>query len=151
MYYKNPSVYTPQPSDHVIGGHAMVITGYGSYQGVSYWWVQNSWGTEWNEKGFVKLARGINALGAEEGAEVFRGWPAGVEPPSPKIGLKEHGNPYLNKLEPVANKMGTDAVTLAMGLGGLVVVGIVIFFGISMVGGSRQPQPHQQYGAAPMY
>ena len=30
-----------------VGGHAILIVGWGSFQGVDYWIIQNSWGTKW--------------------------------------------------------------------------------------------------------
>mmetsp|Transcript_12854 Transcript_12854/g.45551 ORF Transcript_12854/g.45551 Transcript_12854/m.45551 type:complete len:702 (-) Transcript_12854:286-2391(-) len=166
QYYNSPDVYQPGVGSHIIGGHGMVSTGYGSYGGAPFWWVQNSWGPDWNEGGFVKITRGINALGIEEGAMVFRGWPVGSEASmSPPVGLREHGNPLLNelepllkelrtleslldKLQPLADKIGTDTTTLAEGIGGLF-VSAVIFFSIRRMCCGSEPQTYQQYQQCP--
>nr|CAI46305.1 silicatein alpha [Suberites domuncula] len=37
--------------------HAMVVTGYGSYNGKKYWLAKNSWGTNWGNSGYVMMAR----------------------------------------------------------------------------------------------
>lgn len=43
--------------------HAVLVIGYGTDKGVSYWIVKNSWGDKWGEKGYVKLKRGIGGKG----------------------------------------------------------------------------------------
>jgi C1A family cysteine protease len=43
--------------------HALLIIGYGIENGVKYWLVQNSWGTDWGLNGFAKIARGQNTCG----------------------------------------------------------------------------------------
>jgi hypothetical protein len=48
------------------GGHAIVIVGWGNEDGTDFWWVQNSWGTEWGVNGFFRIQRGTNECGIEE-------------------------------------------------------------------------------------
>ena len=43
--------------------HAVTVVGYGTENGVDYWLIKNSWGTNWGENGFMKLKRGVGMCG----------------------------------------------------------------------------------------
>jgi C1A family cysteine protease len=51
-------VYTYDGISEYIGGHAVVIVGYGFLNGKYYWLIQNSWGENSCDKGFVKVEFG---------------------------------------------------------------------------------------------
>jgi len=54
----NPPSCDPSEIDHCI-----TITGYGSASGQDYWRIKNSWGQDWGEQGYVRLARGNGVCG----------------------------------------------------------------------------------------
>ena len=56
MSYKS-GIYEHK-SGYVMGGHAVVIVGWGVENGVNYWIVQNSWGASWGEEGFFRIKFG---------------------------------------------------------------------------------------------
>ena len=52
--------------------HGVTVTGYGTAMdngtSTDYWWVKNSWGGFWGEKGYVRVIRGKNACGIADQA-----------------------------------------------------------------------------------
>jgi cathepsin C len=45
--------------------HAVLLIGMGQESGQPYWTMQNSWGSEWGEQGYFRMARGIDESGCE--------------------------------------------------------------------------------------
>ncbi|RCN47340.1 cathepsin B family protein [Ancylostoma caninum] len=48
------------------GAHAVKVIGWGTENGTDYWLVSNSWSSDWGEKGYFRIVRGINNCGIEE-------------------------------------------------------------------------------------
>jgi len=76
MYYKsgvyssvNKDLPSPVAEEWVKVDHAVLMTGYGVDTSGSepkpYWILQNSWGPDWGEDGFMRIARGENESGVE--------------------------------------------------------------------------------------
>lgn len=72
MDWDGTGVYVYDGKSDSLGGHAVVIVGWGEEEqadgssSIPYWLVLNSWGTDWGTKGYFKIKRGENMCGIEE-------------------------------------------------------------------------------------
>lgn len=61
-------VYKWNGTSPLTGGHAIEIVGWGTDNGVDFWWVRNSWGRTWGNDGYFKIIRGVNECEIESNA-----------------------------------------------------------------------------------
>eukprot|EP00877_Chromochloris_zofingiensis_P008321 jgi/Chrzof1/3742/Cz13g07080.t1 len=63
-FFSNPAnknkVYKPGPTTQFEEGHAVVLVGYNNDE--EYWVVKNSWGPDWADGGFFKVAYGTSGI-----------------------------------------------------------------------------------------
>lgn len=60
-------------SGDIDGGHSVKIIGWGVENNIDYWLVANSWNSDWGDKGFFKIKRGVDECGFE--SEISAGIP----------------------------------------------------------------------------
>ena len=65
--YDGTTIYMG-PSDNAVnqGGHAIEIVGWGKEDGVDFWWICNSWGTDWGLGGYFKMKMNIEKCQLEK-------------------------------------------------------------------------------------
>lgn len=69
--YDGNSIYThPDKSGGELGGHAVRVVGWGEEtvngELIKYWWIANSWGTDWGINGYFRMKRGIKECQLED-------------------------------------------------------------------------------------
>ena len=65
LFSYSSGVYSPSPSATLVGRHAVSLVGWGEDNGAAYWICQNSWGADWGEQGYLRIARGADTCGIE--------------------------------------------------------------------------------------
>lgn len=61
MRYKS-GIYVHKTGSQ-LGGHCVILLGWGVEDGMEYWIAQNSWGTSWGDEGYFKIQKGVNMCG----------------------------------------------------------------------------------------
>ena len=67
FYAYSSGVYYYMYGDY-LGGHAVMLCGWGVENNVPYWLIQNSWGDYWGEAGHFRIRRGTDECGIESNA-----------------------------------------------------------------------------------
>jgi len=64
MQFYQSGVLTPILCNDIVLNHAVTLVGFGATtDGEAFWRAKNSWGTNWGEDGFLRIARGRQACG----------------------------------------------------------------------------------------
>jgi len=63
MQYYQGGIDNPADCDPNAIDHCVTMVGYGVDNGVAFWKIKNSWGTDWGENGYYRLIRGTGACG----------------------------------------------------------------------------------------
>jgi C1A family cysteine protease len=63
LQFYHSGIYDIPDCDVTQTNHAVNIVGYGVENGKPYWIIRNSWGADWGENGYFRIARGKNMCG----------------------------------------------------------------------------------------
>ena len=58
-------MYNDPACDGKAVNHGVVIVGWGVLNGIDFWIVRNTWGTNWGLAGYVLIQRGVNKCNIE--------------------------------------------------------------------------------------
>ena len=66
FFLNSAGVYNDVVCNNQSVNHAVVAVGWGVQNGTNYWVIRNSWGTNWGQKGYIFMQRGVNLCCVEE-------------------------------------------------------------------------------------
>uniref|UniRef100_A0A7N0R9N8 Uncharacterized protein n=1 Tax=Kalanchoe fedtschenkoi TaxID=63787 RepID=A0A7N0R9N8_KALFE len=81
VQFYSKGILTPPCSTSL--DHAVLIVGYGSENGMDYWIVKNSWGTDWGMKGYMHIQRNSGQPEGVCGINLLASYPVKTSPNPP--------------------------------------------------------------------
>jgi hypothetical protein len=105
--YNGTTIYMgPEKDSKLQGGHAIEIVGWGKENGVDFWWICNSWGTDWGLSGYFRMKMGIEKCQLEQNV-------VGFIPDFPGFGMDmlDYELVKNTEMETLREWIGIDSIT----------------------------------------
>merc|ERR1711997_372737 len=89
--------------------HAVTVVGYGTENGKPYWVVKNSWGANWGDGGYIKIARGNSECGIGSQCALVECSKTGTASPAPQA--PPPAPIPASQICDISNLYGTSSIT----------------------------------------
>merc|ERR1712172_318216 len=89
--------------------HAVTVVGYGTENGNPYWVVKNSWGANWGDGGYIKIARGNSECGIGSQCALVECSKTGTASPAPQA--PPPAPIPASQICDISNLYGTSSIT----------------------------------------